>query len=444
MQEARTKYNHAQSALETAYRDNAELQATTSLEHNKAKEALIESERSKIIHLQNQLEEQKNLRSNETESYKKEICELQLECDNLNHRIRKLENDHRAEVSDYQYKLENLGSRNEELRQQASIAAQPFMQEIDQLIQQLESQNNSWTAVEQRLTGKLRDTQLDLTESKKTLAILQEKLTDSEALISIERGLVENLNNDKKGLKSQLSEEKNRVSELQNKLSELSASLDEKKSILFSENTRLEELVSKVSKELDSVKLALEKSEQINVELRKGHMSEFAGKRDISNENPASTDSQSTISDKHTNNPPSVTGSNRTAVSLETGFTLDSRSEAASTAIDGWNVDTRMKDMEIRSLRDEIQRLESSREKLMKQLLESQNNRTAVNELNEALETTKSELKLLKNEHDVLLTMYGEKEERVQELKMDLQEAREAYRLQLDEMCKELEKLKKK
>lgn len=55
-------------------------------------------------------------------------------------------------------------------------------------------------------------------------------------------------------------------------------------------------------------------------------------------------------------------------------------------------------------------------------------------------EVLAEQFKELQNKYDAMLLMYGEKVEEAQELRLDLQEAREAYKTQIDELSFRLER----
>lgn len=64
--------------------------------------------------------------------------------------------------------------------------------------------------------------------------------------------------------------------------------------------------------------------------------------------------------------------------------------------------------------------------------------RQQLKERNVLNETTAEQFSELQRSYDALLQMYGEKVDEVQELQLDLVEAKEIYRAQLDELMQQL------
>lgn len=64
--------------------------------------------------------------------------------------------------------------------------------------------------------------------------------------------------------------------------------------------------------------------------------------------------------------------------------------------------------------------------------------RQQLKERNALNETTAEQFSELQRSYDALLQMYGEKVDEVQELQLDLVEAKEIYRAQLDELMQQL------
>lgn len=57
-------------------------------------------------------------------------------------------------------------------------------------------------------------------------------------------------------------------------------------------------------------------------------------------------------------------------------------------------------------------------------------------------EAALEQYKELQSKYDAMLQLYGEKVEEAEELRLDLQEAREAYKIQIDELSFRLQKPK--
>merc|ERR1711879_122850 len=105
---------------------------------------------------------------------------------------------------------------------------------------------------------------------------------------------------------------------------------------------------------------------------------------------------------------------------------------------------TKQQESEIVSLQEQLRRLETTKNSLEEELVKlTASNDKHILEL-EQLKQIKKDNEELQQRHDVLMELYGAKEERVEELHEDIQELKLIYQTQISELLTRIEDLSKK
>lgn len=106
----------------------------------------------------------------------------------------------------------------------------------------------------------------------------------------------------------------------------------------------------------------------------------------------------------------------------------------ATNLIDSLQSQLKQRDGEIFQLRSDIQQLERTRESMARELVNLTNQNEEIMEKIEELPLLKKQYEELNQRYDALLQMYGEKVEEADELRLDLQDVKEMYKLQIDHL----------
>jgi len=96
----------------------------------------------------------------------------------------------------------------------------------------------------------------------------------------------------------------------------------------------------------------------------------------------------------------------------------------------------KLKDGENIQLQGEINTLERTRSSMAEEIVRLTNENEEFETMKDDFKLLKQELQEMKNRHDAVLMMYGEKAEENEELKMDLSDVKEMYRQQIDILLK--------
>merc|ERR1711864_41740 len=94
----------------------------------------------------------------------------------------------------------------------------------------------------------------------------------------------------------------------------------------------------------------------------------------------------------------------------------------------------KLKEGEIMQLQMELANLDRGRESMTGELTKLTIKSEQIDALNEEMAKLKAEYSTLQQKYQTMLTMYGEKMEEAEELRLDLQDVKEMYKMQIDQL----------
>lgn len=374
-----------------------------------------------------------------------ESCQLLAQVEDLKLKLRESEETHvkkeeflKHENNELLKRLEAAEARSEELSESVSMATKPLLRQLEQLQANLSHKSDSFMKQEKALSEKNIELQ-----------------TKMENLIEMDRYLKEeNVN-----LKSKISQLESKLAAKETEKTKLQKSYDEllvEKEKLVEQNNRyrqkIETLeqshssqVSELNREIVALenKLAVEKA-ATDAERRKNHAMSEQRQQNIDNvdddDNNDERLSTATIESNSMSTIHSIWPLSDSAVenNTETFATVyDSfRTGSNSTVFENLQAQLKQKDGEIQQLQWELSRRNTERDALNTELstltlrIEELNNKVSnVTVLNENLNE-------IQTRYDALLQMYGEKMEENQELRLDLEDIKEMYKTQIDQLLK--------
>ncbi|VDL90665.1 unnamed protein product [Schistocephalus solidus] len=320
------------------------------------------------------------------------------------------------ELAYYRSRLANAEAQLELMGETASSVAKPLLSRIESLQGSLDSQTAAFEQTEQRLSAQIEELQVRLLASAQTDRDLKQSLTDSETSIATLQDELKRAKLEIEGLQKQLN-----VSAKQ--LQDKDAFLQKLQCDLMTANKKVLEVRSTCSSLEEENRTERDVSAQLRAELKEARteLQELASRT-------------TSVAEGHVHNSPL------------------SSSTSTSTL--------RQRDGEVTQLRRELVHLKEAREKLLSELSEQtsranwfaqlagvtgltaspppppppQSTDLRPNHLGEAAPiSTESDSGLLlelQRRYELLLELYGEKLEESNELRMDLAEAKEAYKLQ--------------
>ncbi|CAD7090036.1 unnamed protein product [Hermetia illucens] len=360
----------------------------------------------------------------------------------------------RQDNADLLRRLEAAELRAEELTQEVSLATIPLVRQLDALQTTLTTRTNNWEKQERLLLSRLDEAQnkLKLLENVEETSNEQQTLLNSR-IKSLEDRLSTAL------LKSEQTSSLLQQAELDFKLK----ATDYKRQIERL-TTQLEEATQEVSELREKCK-SLEKSIANERELRLKELSERSPRNDISQESNTleAADTSHRDQDAGTNSasPTLSIGRNSIAESLgSSAWQMDdldcisnsgrhmsgsvygmssgfSQMGHSASMFETLQATLKQRDGEVSQLQWELSRLQSERTVLSAEISNLTMELENIKEKLAMHEDLEKEFSELQRQYDALLQMYGEKVEETQELELDLQDVKEMYKAQIDELLRQ-------
>ncbi|XP_011642600.1 TATA element modulatory factor-like isoform X2 [Pogonomyrmex barbatus] len=368
-----------------------------------------------------------------------ESCQLFAQVEDLKLKYRQAEEAHvkreeffKHENNELLKRLEAAEARSEELSESVSIATKPLLRQIEQLQANLQHKTNSFMKQEKVLSEKNIELQSKI-----------ENLTEMDRLLR-----EENIN--LKSKESHLESKLNLKEKERSKLQELHDTLKKENEMLLEQNkihqdaiNTLEQThssyVQELKREINALenKLAVEKAatdaerrrnnaileqQQITDDESRRSPTLSIGQESVSSANSIWPSFSDSVFDNNSGRFPPIpyesiiAGSNSTSI------------------FENLQAQLKQRDGEIQQLQWELSRRNTERDALNSELatlslkVEDLNNQvSAAQELNESLSD-------IQTKYDALLQMYGEKVEENEELTLDLQDVKEMYKTQIDQL----------
>ncbi|XP_077869748.1 TATA element modulatory factor-like, partial [Saccoglossus kowalevskii] len=343
-----------------------------------------------------------------------------------------------------------------ELDLSVSAATKPLLRQIENLQSTFSTQSNSWERVERSLTERLNEaqTQLVLAQEKERMVMensmemnsrlaslesqttmLRQEKSRFTALLEMERAKVEGLEDHKNKETAQLDSVRHTYSKAIEDLQRDKELLEKQ---LDMERLRVETEKKKLILAHDALKEKEKKLEEITLHNLKSRSTT----PEISRNN-SFTNETLTLSAASTPIVPSTPTTQGELLeysmmsSSMTGSMYESvASGSATTIIESLQSQLNRKDGVISQLQVEISQLERTRASMAEELVNLSNRNEILEDDVGQIPYLKEQIEVLDRKHNAVLQMYGEKLEESQELRLDLQDVKEMYRQQIQELLK--------
>ncbi|CAD6201468.1 GSCOCG00000268001-RA-CDS [Cotesia congregata] len=369
-----------------------------------------------------------------------ESCRLSAQVQDLKVKLRQEEESHvkkieglKQENNDLLKRLEAAEARSEELSESVSLATKPLLRQLEQLQSNLTYKSNSFMKQEKILSD--------------TIDELQTKL---DSMVATDRSHVEeNIN-----LKSRIALLESQIKRAEAERLKLEELCEETKL----ENKKLvgdvEKLMMKIKNieksHAEEVKDFKREIESLKDKLFMEKAASDAEKRKTSNvlEHQQSTGEESRVSPTSSVRRDSISSTNSVWLAFNDSI-FDTSSGRFPNVYDGLRTSTnttstietlqaqlKAREGEIQTLQWEMSRKNNERDALN---MELSNLSMKVEELSAKLvqvEALNANLSEIQTRYDALLQMYGEKVEETQELQLDLEDVKEMYKSQIDQLLR--------
>uniref|UniRef100_A0AAQ4QJZ6 TATA element modulatory factor 1 n=1 Tax=Gasterosteus aculeatus aculeatus TaxID=481459 RepID=A0AAQ4QJZ6_GASAC len=443
-----------QAALDSSYKELAELHKAHVSRTSEAEEAALGRETQAKEKLSLALEKAQEEARIQQEALANQVADLRVALQRAEQQQARKEDYLREEISELQQRLQEAETRNQELSQSVTSATRPLLRQIENLQASLGGQTASWEKLEKNISDRLANAQAQL-----AVAVEKER-SATEDLLSVKSQLasLESQNSlfrqEKARLLAQLDAEKNKRERLEDESSREHVDLEN----LRGEHTRLLEEAKK-EKLLLTNQLEMEKM-KVEQEKKKCYLAHEALKE---KERKVMTHSVGEPPDSSTHSLLSVRflicaalaalcfcvilpqddsmDYSLGSMSMSTTMSGTNLYEAArlaggSSIIENLQSQLKLREGEITQLQLEISGLERSRSVMAEELVRLTNQNDDMEEMVNDIPKLKVQLKDLEQRHNTILQMYGEKAEEAEELRLDLEDVKNMYKIQIDELLK--------
>uniref|UniRef100_A0A8C7HI74 TATA element modulatory factor 1 n=1 Tax=Oncorhynchus kisutch TaxID=8019 RepID=A0A8C7HI74_ONCKI len=432
-----------QAALDNSYKELAALHKAKASHASEAQEAALSRETQAKEELALALVKAQEEARMQQDALVNQVADLRLALQRAEQQQARKEDYLREEISDLQQRLQGAETRNQELSQSVTSATRPLLRQIENLQASLGGQTASWEKLEKSISDRLVEAQAQLAVAvEKERAATEELMAIKAQLASLES---QNslLRQEKGRLHGQLDAEKTRREKLEDDSSREHVELDN----LRGEHTRTQEEAKK-EKLLLTNQLEMEKM-KVEQEKKKCYLAQEALKEKVDLFPPASSTpslsrSSSISGVDHAGLHSSFSQEDSLGHSLGTmtmsmsGTNLyeAARLSGGSSIIENLQSQLKLREGEIAQLQLEIASLERTRSSMAEEMVRLTNQNEEMEDSVKEIPTLKVQLQELEQRHNTILQMYGEKAEEAEELRLDLEDVKNMFKTQIDELLK--------
>ncbi|XP_074648064.1 uncharacterized protein LOC141903716 isoform X2 [Tubulanus polymorphus] len=447
LDESQEKTRGLKSTLDGSYKELADLHKVIASKESKVQEISLSAEMAAKEELRLTLEKHKQQSKFDQENLILQVEDLQRNMTRAEKEHIRRENVLRQEISDLQMRLQEGEARNQDLSQNVILATRPLLRQIENLQSTHSAQSISWEKVEKSLIDRLNDAQESLAEATEKERMASDKLIELNSRVSSLDSQATLLRQEKTRLTTTLEMERTKLELLEdtkNKdavhLEHFKQSMQEEVNNLKREKLLLENQLEmeklKVETERKKVSLAYEQMREKSVQDTRPHTT-------TPSPQPSRTRSSSQSSDATNLLPPLTQDEvleHTMMMSSSSGSKLSlyesMRQNGAANLMENLSSQLKQREGEIAQLQNEIVQLEKTRESMARELVNITNKNVELEEKADLYENLLARYKELDQRYNAILTMYGEKVEETEELRLDLVDMKELYKSQIEELLK--------
>ncbi|KAL6111857.1 tmf1 [Pungitius sinensis] len=442
-----------QAALDSSYKELAELHKAHVSRTSEAEEAALGRETQAKEKLSLALEKAQEEARIQQEALANQVADLRVALQRAEQQQARKEDYLREEISELQQRLQEAETRNQELSQSVTSATRPLLRQIENLQASLGGQTASWEKLEKNISDRLANAQAQL-----AVAVEKER-SATEDLLSVKSQLasLESQNSlfrqEKARLLAQLDAEKNKRERLEDESSREHVDLENLRGehIRLLEEAKKEKLLLTNQLEMEKMKVEQEKKKcylahEALKEKERKTMTHSVGEPPDSTTHSLSRSSSISGADNaglHSSilsqdDCMDYSLGNMTMSTSMSGTNLyeAARLSGGSSIIENLQSQLKLREGEITQLQLEISGLERSRSVMAEELVRLTNQNDDMEEMVNDIPKLKVQLKELEQRHNTILQMYGEKAEEAEELRLDLEDVKNMYKTQIDELLK--------
>ncbi|XP_026278370.1 TATA element modulatory factor isoform X2 [Frankliniella occidentalis] len=382
--------------------------------------------------------------------------QIMVQMDSMREQLSQAEAKHCRRESELLERLESAERRSEELSQQLSDATRPLLRQLQTFQASSKTQQEAWERQERLLTDSLAEVQTQLQQvSDAERAAREELLTLRSKVSTQENKLIASVS------ASQNMQE--RIIQLQTEFERVSKLSEEGKGVFESERDELKRQLASLDHQLSVERAAVEAEKrrclQLQEQLRERERTlerdkerdTDLGKRDSplvvpsGHSSPTISFGRESISESVSSVAWPVFTDDAFETSSISGRNIyeSVRLNHTTSVLEGLQSQLKLREGEVQQLQWELSRREAQRCALTAELstlsVRADEQEIRLNSSLQLQEELSSQLSSLRTEYDALLQLYGEKLEETQELRLDLQDVKDMYKAQIDQLLKKEE-----
>uniref|UniRef100_A0A3B3UZI6 TATA element modulatory factor 1 n=1 Tax=Poecilia latipinna TaxID=48699 RepID=A0A3B3UZI6_9TELE len=438
-EELQEKNRSLQAALDSAYKELAELHKAHASRASEAEEAALSREIQAKEQLSLALEKAQEEARIQQEALANQVADLRIALQRTEQQQARKEDYLREEISELQQRLQEAETRNQELSQSVTSATRPLLRQIENLQASLGGQTASWEKLEKNISDRLADAQTQLAVAvEKERSAAEELLSIKSQLASLES---QNslLRQEKARVLAQLEAEKSKREKLEDESSREHAELTNLKGehSRMLEEAKKEKLLLTNQLEMEKMKVEQEKKKSVTHSIGEppaASTPSLSRSSSVSGMENAGLHTSVLSQDDCLDH---SMGAMTMSMSMSgTNLYEAARLSGGSSIIENLQSQLKLREGEIAQLQLEIASLERSRSVMAEELVRLTNQNDEMQEKVKDIPKLKIQLKDLEQRHNTILQMYGEKAEEAEELRLDLEDVKNMYKTQIDELLK--------
>ncbi|XP_012865817.1 PREDICTED: TATA element modulatory factor [Dipodomys ordii] len=446
MDELEEKNRSIQAALDSAYKELTDLHKANAAKDSEAQEAALSREMKAKEELSAALDKVQEEARQQQETLAIQVGDLRLALQRAEQAAARKEDYLRHEISELQQRLQEAENRNQELSQSVSSTTRPLLRQIENLQATLGSQTSSWEKVEKNLSDRLGESQTLL-----AAAVEKERAATEELLANkIQMSAVESQNallrQENSRFQAQLQSEKSKLRKLEDENNRYQVELENLKDeyVRTLEETRREKTLLNSQLEMEKLKVEQERKKAIFTQeaLKEKEPKLFSvsstptmsRSSSISGVDMAGLQTSSLSQDESHDH---SFGPMATSASGSNLYDAVRMGAAGSSIIESLQSQLKLREGEITHLQMEIGNLEKTQAIMAEELVKLTNQNDELEEKVKEIPKLRTQLRDLDQRYNTILQMYGEKAEEAEELRLDLEDVKNMYKTQIDELLRQ-------
>uniref|UniRef100_A0A5F9CQ32 TATA element modulatory factor 1 n=1 Tax=Oryctolagus cuniculus TaxID=9986 RepID=A0A5F9CQ32_RABIT len=375
----------------------------------------------------------------------KQVGDLRLALQRAEQAAARKEDYLRHEISELQQRLQEAENRNQELSQSVSSTTRPLLRQIENLQATLGSQTSSWEKLEKNLSDRLGESQTLLAAAVERERAAAEELLANKTQMSSMESQNSLLRQENSRFQAQLESEKNKLRKLEDENNRYQVELENLKDeyVRTLEETRKEKTLLSSQLEMEKMKVEQERKKAIFTQevIKEKERKPFSvsstptmsRSSSISGVDMAGLQTSFLSQDEshdHSFGPMSVSANGSNLYDAV-------RMGAGSSIIENLQSQLKLREGEITHLQLEIGNLEKTRSIMAEELVKLTNQNDELEEKVKEIPKLRTQLRDLDQRYNTILQMYGEKAEEAEELRLDLEDVKNMYKTQIDELLRQ-------